>query len=88
MTTHEATIISRRIIKAGEEVKYLCGIRAILTTEEEEDLDRRGHDFSVVVTTRDKATSYLFGPASLLNHDCEANAKLTSTGRIGMKVNL
>lgn len=86
MTTHEATIISRRIIKAGEEVKYLCGIRAIMTTEEEEDLDRRGHDFSVVMTTRDKATSYLFGPASLSNHDCEANSKLTSTGRIGMKV--
>ena len=61
-------------------------IRAILTTEEEEDLDRRGHDFSVVMTTRDKATSYLFGPASLSNHDCEANSKLTSTGRIGMKV--
>lgn len=86
MTTHEGTIISRRIIKAGEEVKYLCGIRAIMTTEEEEDLDRRGHDFSVVMTTRDKATSYLFGPASLSNHDCEANSKLTSTGRIGMKV--
>jgi hypothetical protein len=86
MTTHEATVISRRLIKAGEEIKYLCGIRAILTTEEEEDLDQKGHDFSIVVTTRDKATSYLFGPASLANHDCEANAKLTSTGRIGMKV--
>jgi hypothetical protein len=39
MTTHKVTIISRRIIKVGEEVKYLYGIRAIMTTEEEEDLD-------------------------------------------------
>jgi histone-lysine N-methyltransferase SUV420H len=39
-----------------------------------------------MITTRDKATSYLFRLASLLNHDCKANSKLTSTRRIRMKV--
>jgi histone-lysine N-methyltransferase SUV420H len=38
MTTHEATIIARKPIKTGEEIKYLCGIWAILTEEEEDDL--------------------------------------------------
>ena len=36
---HEATIIVRKLIKVGEEIKYLYGIRAILTEEEEDDLD-------------------------------------------------
>ena len=47
-TTFEATIISRRTIWEGEEIKYLCGIRAILTPEEEEDLDKRGKNFSII----------------------------------------
>jgi histone-lysine N-methyltransferase SUV420H len=38
MTTYKATIIARKPIKAGEEIKYLCGIRAILIEEEEDDL--------------------------------------------------
>jgi hypothetical protein len=41
MTTHEATIIARKPIKAGQAIKYLCGIRAILTEEEENDLEIR-----------------------------------------------
>jgi hypothetical protein len=88
MTTHEATIIARRPIKAGEEIKYLCGIRAILTEEEEDDLDQRGQTSSIMVTTRNKVTSsYLFGPVGWANHDCEeANARFTSIGRTGMKV--
>jgi len=85
MTTHEATIIARKLIKAGEDIKYLCGIRAILTEEEEDDLDQRGQNFSMIVTTRNKATSYLFGPVGYANHDCEANARFTSIGRTGMK---
>ena len=39
ITTHKAAIISRIPIRRGKEIKYLCGIRAILTAEEEDDLD-------------------------------------------------
>jgi hypothetical protein len=34
MKTHEVTIIERKTIKTGEEIKYLSGIRAISTEEE------------------------------------------------------
>ncbi len=73
-------------INKGAEIKYLCGIRVILTVEEETSLDGRGFDFCIVETTRNKATSYLFGPASLSNHDCKANSRLTTTGPSGMKI--
>jgi hypothetical protein len=86
VTTHEATVVSRKPIGKGEEIKYLCGIRVILTTEEEDDLDRKGLDFSIVKTTRNKATSFLFAPARFANHDCKANARLVTTGSSGMKV--
>ncbi|PVH68033.1 hypothetical protein DL98DRAFT_442174 [Cadophora sp. DSE1049] len=86
MKTHEATIIARKVIKAGEEIKYLSGIRAILTEEEAKDLIRRGRGFSIVESTRNQTTSYLFGPAGLPNHDCKPNARLTSTGTTGMKI--
>ncbi|KAH8590446.1 hypothetical protein B0O99DRAFT_463754, partial [Bisporella sp. PMI_857] len=82
----EAAIISRVPISKGEEIKHLCGIRAILTAEEEASLNRRGYDFSIVETTRNSAISYLFGPASLSNHDCKANSRLTTTGPSGVKV--
>jgi len=86
MKKHEATIIARKPIKAGEEIKYLCGIRAILTEEEEDDLDQRGHNFSIIITTRNEATSYLSGPVALANHDCKANARFTSIGSTRMTV--
>jgi hypothetical protein len=88
MTTHEATIIARKPIKAGQAIKYLCGIRAILTEEEENDLDQRGQASSIIVTTRNKVTSsYLFAPVGWANHDCKkANARFTSIGRTGMNV--
>ena len=80
MKIHEATIIARKMIKAGEEIKYLSGIQAISTEEEVTDLIRRGRGFSIVESTRNQTTSYLFGSAGLPNHDCKPNAQLTSTG--------
>jgi [histone H4]-N-methyl-L-lysine20 N-methyltransferase len=68
-TTFEAMIISRRDICEGEEIKYLCGTRAILTLEEEEDLDERSKNFSIIITTRNQATSLLAGPGRFANHD-------------------
>lgn len=83
--THEATIITRKLIKVGEEIKHLSSIRAILTEEEAKDLIRRGRGFSIVESTRNHTTSYLFGLVGLLNHDYEPNARLTSTGTTSIK---
>jgi histone-lysine N-methyltransferase SUV420H len=85
-TTHEAMIVARKPIRKGEEIKYLCGIRVILTDEQEKELTRKGLDFSIVETTRNSATSGLFGPTRFSNHDCGANAKLITTGSRGMKI--
>jgi histone-lysine N-methyltransferase SUV420H len=85
-TTFEATIISRRDICEGEEIKYLCGTRAILTLEEEEDLDERSKNFSIIITTRNQATSLLAGPGRFANHDCNANARLTTPGISGLQI--
>ncbi|PVH74928.1 SET domain-containing protein [Cadophora sp. DSE1049] len=86
MKTHEATIIARKVIKAGETIKYLSGIRAILSEEAAKDLIRRGRGFSIIESTRNQTTSYLFGLAGFPNHDCKPNARLTSTGKTGMEV--
>jgi hypothetical protein len=86
ITTHEAMVFSRKLIRKGEDIKYLCGIRVTLTDEEEDDLKERGLDFSIVKTTRNNATSFLPGPVRFPNHDCKANAQLVTTGSTGMKV--
>jgi histone-lysine N-methyltransferase SUV420H len=74
MKTHEATIIARKTIKTGEEIKYLSGIRAISTEEEVKKLIRKGRGFSIVESNRNRTTSYLFGPAGFPNYDCKPNA--------------
>ncbi|PVH75931.1 hypothetical protein DL98DRAFT_374414, partial [Cadophora sp. DSE1049] len=84
--TYEASIISRKLIARGGEIRCLCGTRTVMTEAEEEDLNRRGNDFSVVETSRNDAISFLFGPTCWLNHDCNANARLTPRGASGMVV--
>ncbi|PMD61949.1 SET domain-containing protein, partial [Hyaloscypha bicolor E] len=86
ITIYEAMVVSRKLIRKGEEIKYLCGIRVILTGEEEDDLKEKGLDFSIIKTTRNNATSLLSGPVRFSNHNCEADARLVTTGSTGMKV--
>jgi histone-lysine N-methyltransferase SUV420H len=86
ITIHEATVVSRKLIRKGEEIKYLYGTRVILTTEEEDDLNRKGLDFSIIKTTRNKATSFLFRPMRFTNYDYKANARLVTTRLTGMKI--
>jgi histone-lysine N-methyltransferase SUV420H len=86
INTPEANIISRKNIRRGEEIKYLCGVRIILTEDEADGLDQRGQNFSIINTTRNKATSLFLGPARFSNHDCNANARLVTTGSSGVRV--
>jgi len=84
--THEAATFARHPIKKGELIKYLSGIQAPITKEEEKDLDLTRRDFSIVMSSRKKIPSIFLGPARFANHDCEANARLTTRGFNGMTV--
>ncbi|KAF4636215.1 hypothetical protein G7Y89_g1874 [Cudoniella acicularis] len=84
--THEAAVTARRYIKKGEVVKYLCGIQVIMTPEEEDHIKLSRRDFSIVVSSRNRAASLFLGPARFANHDCGANAKLMTAGNAGMEI--
>jgi [histone H4]-N-methyl-L-lysine20 N-methyltransferase len=86
VVTHEAAVVARRYIKKGEVVKYLCGIQVIMTPEEEEHIKSSGRDFSIVVSSVKKSASLFLGPARFANHDCDANARLMTTGNAGMEI--
>lgn len=86
VTTHEASIVARRLIKRNEKIKYLSGIQVVITPEEEEVLSSRKKDFSIVVSSRSRMTSLFMGPARFANHDCGANAKLVITGHAGIDI--
>lgn len=86
VVTHEAAVTARRYIKKGETIKYLCGVQVVMTPEEEADIDQRRRDFSIVLSSRNKSASIFLGPARFANHDCEANARLMTSGTSGMEI--
>jgi len=86
IVTQEAAATTRRFIKKGETIKYLCGNLVAMTSEEEKDLDLTRRDFSIVMSSRKKTPSLFLGPARFANHDCNANARLVTTGPEGMQV--
>jgi histone-lysine N-methyltransferase SUV420H len=82
----EASVSARRDIQKGEVIKYLSGIQVALTKAEEVDLDSKNRDFSIVMSSRKKTPSIFLGPARFANHDCNANARLSTVGAHGMQV--
>lgn len=84
--THEASIVARKEINKGEPIKYLCGVQVAMTKNEEIELDLKNRDFSIVMSSRKKLPSLFLGPARFANHDCDANAKLSTIGPHGMQV--
>ncbi|KAF5865169.1 Histone-lysine N-methyltransferase set9 [Aspergillus alliaceus] len=86
ITEHEAAICARKFIKQGEEIKYLSGTLVPMTREEEQELDLKRKDFSIVMSSRRKTPSFFLGPARFANHDCNANGRLVTRGSEGMQV--
>lgn len=84
--TQEASITARKDINKGEVIKYLTGIQVAITKQEEKDLDVTRRDFSIVMSSRKKTPSLFLGPARFANHDCDANAKLSTVGLHGMQI--
>lgn len=85
ITTAEAAIIARKPLRKGESIKYLTGIQVEMTEREEQELSKN-NDFSVVMSSRRKRPSLFLGPARFANHDCDSNAKLTTTGPHGIHI--
>ncbi|PNS15230.1 Histone-lysine N-methyltransferase set9 [Sphaceloma murrayae] len=86
VTTHEASVVARKDIKKGDVIKYLTGIQVAMTKKEEQELDLKNRDFSIVMSSRKKTPSLFLGPARFANHDCNANARLSTTGAHGMQI--
>ncbi|KAK4974812.1 histone lysine methyltransferase Set9 [Elasticomyces elasticus] len=86
ITTYEAATTARKFIRKGEVIKYLTGIQVAMTKDEEEKLDVSKTDFSIVMSSRKKTPSLFLGPARFSNHDCDANARLTTRGPHGMQI--
>lgn len=82
----EACICARRFIKSNETIKYLSGIQVVITAEEEAELSERKKDFSIIVSSRKKEVNLFMGPARFSNHDCDANARLVTTGQAGIEI--
>ncbi|EFX00738.1 set domain containing protein [Grosmannia clavigera kw1407] len=82
----EASISARRFIKSHETIKYLSGIQVVITPEEEAQLSERKKDFSIVISSRKKEVNLFMGPARFANHDCDANARLVTTGQSGIEI--
>jgi len=83
---HEASITARRDIQPREEIKYLTGVQVAMTEEQESALELARKDFSLVISSRKKTRSLFLGPARFANHDCDANAKLSTKGYDGMQI--
>lgn len=83
--TAEACVIARKPIRAGDPIKYLSGIQVEMSEREEQELSSRT-DFSIVLSSRRKRPSLFLGPARFANHDCDSNARLTTTGPHGIHI--
>ncbi|KAI3333410.1 hypothetical protein F4824DRAFT_251048 [Ustulina deusta] len=83
---HEAAITARKYIKKGQPIKYLTGIRVMITAKEDTELAKRKKDFSIVISSRNKCAALFMGPARFANHDCGANARLMITGQTGIEI--
>jgi histone-lysine N-methyltransferase SUV420H len=86
ITEHEASVTARREIKPREEIKYLTGVQVAMTEEQEKSLELARKDFSLVISSRKKTRSLFLGPARFANHDCDANARLSTKGYDGMQI--
>lgn len=86
ITDHEASVKARKQINPREEIKYLTGVQVAMTEEQEKTLELARKDFSLVISSRKKTRSLFLGPARFANHDCDANARLSTKGYDGMQI--
>ncbi|CCH45789.1 Histone-lysine N-methyltransferase [Wickerhamomyces ciferrii] len=79
----EGAIVAKKEFLPGDEIKFLTGTFSELKPEEEDDLDKS--DFSVIHMTSRANPCLMLGPSRFINHDCDSNAKFSST-KSGMRI--
>ncbi|EPY50578.1 histone lysine methyltransferase Set9 [Schizosaccharomyces cryophilus OY26] len=79
-TKHEACVIARELIQAGDDLLDLSGTIVKLTAKEERTLGAE-KDFSILHSSRLDAMCLFLGPARFVNHDCDANCRFNTSGR-------
>ncbi|KAK3671946.1 histone lysine methyltransferase Set9 [Recurvomyces mirabilis] len=84
--TSEAAAFARKRIKKGEAVRHLTGIQVELSEEQDKEMRAGRTDFSIVRSSRRNRSCLFLGPARFANHDCNSNAKLNTTGALGMEI--
>lgn len=74
----QVTVFSEGEWRKGYNIRSLSGKLQTISAEEEESL-MGSNDFSVIISTKKKETSLLFGPIRLVNHHCtRSNASVCS----------
>ncbi|ORZ34204.1 hypothetical protein BCR44DRAFT_122703, partial [Catenaria anguillulae PL171] len=84
----QAALVANRAWSPGDEL-LLCGGRLVsLSHEEEEDLQDRGRDFSVLLSRRSGEHNLFLGPGRFVNHDCRPNLAFVvhRTGEVHFRV--
>ncbi|EPX70933.1 histone lysine methyltransferase Set9 [Schizosaccharomyces octosporus yFS286] len=79
-TKHEACVIAREPIPAGDDILDLSGTIIKLTPREERTLGAE-KDFSILHSSRLGSMCLFLGPARFVNHDCDANCRFNTSGR-------
>lgn len=79
----EACVVAKKVYQRNEEVKYLNGCLAQLDEDELSSLEK--NDFSVINISSRSLACLMLGPTRFVNHDCNGNAKFSST-RKGMAI--
>ncbi|ODV96958.1 hypothetical protein PACTADRAFT_84228 [Pachysolen tannophilus NRRL Y-2460] len=71
----EGTVVARREILAGQEIKYLQGILSEVSEEETLNIN----DLSIIrLSSKKNKPCLMLGPLRFVNHDCNANSKFFS----------
>jgi histone-lysine N-methyltransferase SUV420H len=77
---NDTCLRARKHIANGSGIKYLNGTLVCITPDEEDALALHGFHFSIFASDL-TGLSTLLGPARLLNHDCQSNARLVTVPR-------
>ncbi|KAG0230335.1 Histone-lysine N-methyltransferase set9 [Actinomortierella wolfii] len=76
----EACVTANIAFHPGDQLRFCTGTIAVLTEQEEKELEHDTKDFSVIRTSR-RGTCLFLGPARFVNHDCDPNCEFIPAGQ-------
>ncbi|KAG0268201.1 Histone-lysine N-methyltransferase set9 [Actinomortierella ambigua] len=76
----EACVTANLSFSPGDQLRCCTGTIAVLSEQEEKELEHDTKDFSVIRTSR-RGTCLFLGPARFVNHDCDPNCEFIPAGQ-------